>query len=369
VSLFRSTIGLEVLVWTVFHVLPSGVRRALAGPPVIVDGRRLDPDLRLLLRLDSLTSAGGVAVSLERRRRHQDVAGALGGGRLVKGVSARSLAIPSEHGPIPARLYTPESLPSPSALLIFHHGGGWVTGSLDSHQAVCGYLAARAGVRVLATDYRLAPEHPFPSAVDDALTVFRYVRDHADELDADPAAIAVGGDSAGGNLSAVTAYLTVRAGEASPALLLLLYPPCDAVNLAPSRRRLATGFFLTEADIEWFTNYYLPPGTDRGDPRASISLAPDLSGMPPTYLATAGFDPLRDEGEMFAHRLSEAGGTVVLRRHADLIHGFANMIGLSPRCREALAEAAGALRTALVLSAPHRPAEVAMEPGPVSSCS
>jgi len=351
---------LELVIRLVFGVFPSGVRRVLAGRPIRLDGQKLDPDLQLLLRLEQLTSAGTPASTPQSRRAHLDTAAALVGGRLVDGVTTRPITIPS--GPhsartstggegIGARLYTPDGLPSGSPLLVYHHGGGWVAGSLDSHEAVCRYLAVHAGVRVLAVSYRLAPEHPFPAAVEDAVTAFRYACDNALELGVDPRAIAVGGDSAGGNLAAVTAHLASIRGEPRPAFLLMFYPPCDAVNRAPSRELFASGFLLTDADIEWFCDHYMPPPVDRADSRASILLAHDLSGMPPTYLVTAGFDPIRDEGEMYARRLAEAGVTVVLRRQPDLVHGFVNMIGLGPRCREAVAEAAGALRTGLALVA------------------
>jgi acetyl esterase len=342
----RSTLLLELVVWMTFYALPGGVRRALAGRPLRMEGQTLDPDMQLLLRLERLT-AEGATDSPARRRRHQEVAAGLVGGRPSAAVSVSAMTVPGGQGEVPARLYVPDGLPAGSPLLVFLHGGSWVTGSLDTHEALCRYLALHAGVRVLSIDYRLAPENPFPAAVDDALAAFRYALTHAGELGADPAAVAMGGDSAGANLSAVTAYLTARAGEPTPAFLLLLYPPCDAVNLARSREQFGRGFLLTEADIEWAMDRYFPSPPDRGDARASTLLADDLSGLPPTYLATAGFDPLRDEGEMYARRLAEAGVPVVLRRHPDLIHGFANMIGISPRCREAVAEAASALRMGL----------------------
>ncbi len=351
---FRSTLALELVIRVVFRTFPGGFRRLLAGRPVRLDGQTLDPDLQLLLRLERMTDAGTPASTPQRRREHLDVASALVGGPLVGGVTTEEIAIPSTGGPgdhgIAARLYTPVGLAVGSPLLVYHHGGGWVTGSLDSHQPVCGYLAVHAGVRVLAVGYRLAPEHPFPAAVDDAVTAFRYARDHAGDLGADPAAIALGGDSAGANLAAAAAQLAVRDAEPAPSFLLLFYPPCDAINRAPSRELFASGFLLTDADIVWFCDHYMPPPVDRGDPRASILLAEDLSGMPPTYLVTAGFDPIRDEGELYARRLAAAGVPVVLHRQPDLVHGFVNMIGISPRCREAVAEAAGALRTGLAVS-------------------
>ena len=348
----RSTILLELVIRVVFRVLPGAVRRVLAGRPVALDGQRLDPDLQLLLRLERLTSAGTPSVSLQRRREHLDTATALAGGPVIPGVLVRPVRITRDGAgarAVPARLYTPHDLPPGSPLLVYGHGGGWVTGSLDSHDAVCRSLAVQAGVRVLSVGYRLAPEHPFPAAVADVTAALRFARTHAAALGADPAAIAIGGDSAGGNLAAVASHLAIRAGESPPAFLLLFYPPCDAVHRTRSRDLFGARFLLTEEDITWFCDHYMPPTVDRGDPRASILLADDLSGMPPTYLATAGFDPLRDEGEMFAHRLVGAGVPVVLRRHPDLVHGFVNLTGLSGRCREAVAEAAGALRTGLVL--------------------
>lgn len=359
---FRSTIPLEWLVRAVFGGLSESVRRTLAGPPIRVDGQVLDPDMQLLLRLERLTDNGRPTVDLRTRRRHLDVAAQLGGGARLPGVTSRDIRIPADgsgisgrdaHGTepeaatLPARLYEPDGLAPGSGLLVFHHGGGWVTGSLDSHEALCRYLAVRAGVRLLSVDYRLAPEHPFPAAVEDAVAAFRYARDHADELGADAGRIAVGGDSAGANLAAVSAYLTIRAGDAGPVFQLLFYPGCDAINRTRSRELFRAGFLLTEADIDWFLDHYLPPGIDRSDPRASILLADDLSGMPPTCLITAGFDPLRDEGELFATRLAAAGVPVAHRRHAELLHGFVNMIGLSARSRGAVAEAAAALRAAM----------------------
>jgi len=351
VKLVRSTILLELAIRVVFRGFPSGVRRALGGRPIRVDGQTLDPDLQLLLRLERLTDAATPARSPQSRREHQDVATALAAGPSVPGVAAESFTIPGTAHPdgrsTPARLYTPDGLAVGSPLLVFLHGGGWVTGSLSSHDGLCRFLALHAGVRVLAVGYRLAPEDPFPAAVHDAVAAFRFATAHAIELGADPDAVALGGDSSGANLAAVTAHLAVRAGEPGPVFLLLFYPPTDAVHRTPSRELFGSGFMLTEADIVWFCDHYMPPGTDRGDPRASILHADDLSGMPPTYVMTAGFDPIRDEGELFARRLAEFGVPVALRRQADLVHGFVNMIGVAPRCREAVAEAAGALRAGL----------------------
>ncbi len=350
----RTTVGLELAIRLIFGYLPASARRRLAGPPIAVDGEPLDPDLQLLLRLERMTSAGTPAVPVERRRQHLDVASALVGGRPPAGVDSRAVVIDraGPEPPLAARLYRPEGLADGSPLLVYFHGGGWVTGSLNSHEAVCRLLAAAARVRVLAVDYRLAPEHPFPAAVQDAVAAFDYACGSAAELGADPDAIVLGGDSAGANLAAVAAHLTVRTGRSGPARLLLFYPPVDAVHRAASRDLFAHGFLLTDADIVWFRDHYMPSTGDHGDPRASILLADDLTGMPPTHLITAGFDPIRDEGEQFGRRLADAGVPVLMHREPDLVHGFVNMIGLSARCRAAVARAAAELGRALVDGAP-----------------
>ena len=344
-SAVRSTLGLELVIRLVFGYLPAGLRRRLAGPPVVVDGASLDPDLQLLLRLERMTDAGTPAAPVPRRRAHLDTATALVGGRPPATVAGRAVVIDRLDGgpPLAGRLYTPDGLAAGSPLLVYLHGGGWVTGSLNSHDTVCRYLADAGRMRVLAVDYRLAPEHPFPAAVHDAAAALGCARRRAGEWGADPEAIALGGDSAGANLAAVTAHLAVRAGERGPDRLLLFYPPCDATGRMPSRDLFGTGFLLTDADIVWFRDHYLPDAAHRADPRASILLADDLSGLPPTHLVTAGFDPIRDEGETFGRRLAEAGVPVVVRREPDLVHGFVNMIGLSGRCRAAVADAARAV--------------------------
>ncbi|WP_230210265.1 alpha/beta hydrolase [Streptomyces kaniharaensis] len=246
-----------------------------------------------------------------------------------------------------ATLYTPAGLGEASGLLVFFHGGGWVVGSRASHDHVARFLAKRAWVRVLSVEYRLAPEHVFPAAADDALAAFDFAHAEAGDLGADPERIAVGGDSAGGNLAAVAALRAVRRGGPSPVFQLLLYPAADASARRPSRELFADGFSLTSDDMDWFVDHYAPERADRTDPRLSPLLAEDLSGLPPAYVGTAGFDPLRDEGEAYAEALRAAGVTVELSRQPDLIHGYAHYLGIGHRFREATAEAADALRTVL----------------------
>ena len=260
-----------------------------------------------------------------------------------------AVEIPARPGPVPARFYLPGGLPAgtPPPLLVYFHGGGWVIGDLDTHDGLCRFLAAAAGTAVLSIDYRLAPEHPFPAPVDDAWTAFSWAAENAAKLGVDPARIAVGGDSAGGNLAAVVSLLARGGGGATPAFQLLIYPVTDSAGELPSRRLFADGFMLTKEDMDLFEGHYLPPGTDAHDPRVSILEIEDLSGLPPAYVATAGFDPLRDEGEAYALRMRAAGVQVALRRHPGLIHGFANDTAISRTARGAMLEAAGALRMGL----------------------
>ncbi|MEV4006290.1 alpha/beta hydrolase [Actinomadura sp. NPDC049753] len=331
--------GVTGAVLRAVFALPGPVKRLVAGAPVRRDGQELALDAQLLLammRLEGERRLAGGTVEDARR-------GIARGQAYLPKVPARPVRTRDvDAGGVPARLYTPKGLAEGSPLLVFYHGGGWVIGSLDTHDTVCRYLAVHAEVRVLSVDYRLAPEHPYPAATDDALAAYEYAAAHAGDLGADPGAVAVGGDSAGGNLAAVVA-LTARR---TPDFALLYYPAVDMAVLRRSRDLFAEGFYLTDEDMTWFSDHYCPEPR-RAEPAASPLVAEDLSGFPPTYLVTAGFDPLRDEGEEFAERLREAGVPVALRRQEDLIHGFANMWSLGGRFREAASEAAGALRTGL----------------------
>ncbi|TDB95096.1 alpha/beta hydrolase [Actinomadura sp. 7K534] len=319
--------------------LPRPLRRLIAGPPVRQDGQELALDAQLLLlmsKLDQRSLGGG---SPEDARAGLARAKEMLGREPGRPVRTREVAIADT---VTGRLYTPKALPEGSPLLVFYHGGGWVIGDIDTHDTVCRYLAVHAEVRVLSVGYRLAPEHRYPAAAEDARTAYEYAVKNAAELGADPQAIAVGGDSAGGNLASVVSLFADR----RPDFALLFYPATDLSARRRSRELFAEGFYLTDADMTWFSDHYCPPER-RTEPMASPLLAEDLAGFPPTYLVTAGFDPLRDEGEEFAGRLADAGVPVALRRQEDLIHGFANMWPLGGRFQEALSEAAGALRTGL----------------------
>jgi acetyl esterase len=332
--------------------MPGGLRRVLLGAAPRVDGQVLDGGMQALLRLARLTGEGSVSdggvLSPQQARARIRYGAAAAAGPKRSPVPLGDVAIPGPEGTIAARFYEPEGLGlEERPLIVYFHGGGWTIGDLDTCDGVCRFLAANVPATVLSVGYRLAPEHPFPAAVEDALAAFRWAAVDNKRLGADPERIAVAGDSTGGNLAAAVSLLARDSDGPSPAMQALIYPVTDAVGGHDSRNRFAEGFLLEKADMDWFERHYLPPGVDRGDPRVSTLRATDLSGLPPAYVATAGFDPLRDEGEAYAKRMEEAGVQVTLRRHSDLIHGFANMTAISRSARAAMLELAGALRAGL----------------------
>jgi acetyl esterase len=335
----------------VLCALPKPVRRLLAGPPVRIDGQELALDAQLVIRIKNLSGSDVFTDPVEKSRtRYEDLSRVIGYESPVP-VAAREVSIPAEHGDIPATLYTPADLPEPSALLVYYHGGGWSVGSRISHDPVARYLATHAAVRVLSVEYRRAPEHRFPAAVEDAITAFEYAHRHATDLGADPERIAVGGDSAGGNLAAVTAQQAVRRGGAVPAFQLLMYLPTDISTRRPSRDLFDRSSTFTDQNLRWALANYIPPGTDLSDPRLS-PLHGEVTDLPPAYIASAGFDPLRDEGEAYANKLRAGGIPVALSRQADLPHAYLNFVGIGGRFAEAGAEAAGALRLGLAVTRP-----------------
>ena len=236
----------------------------------------------------------------------------------------RDLTAAGPHGPIPLRLYRPAAAPpTASPVLVFFHGGGWVIGDLETHDGVCRHLAERSGCVVIAVDYRLAPEHKFPAALDDAFAAANWVAARADALGLDPMRLAVGGDSAGGTLAAACCLLAREAGG-SPAIAyqMLLYPATDFAMDTPSHRQFAEGHLLTLDSMVWFRDLYLNGPSDMEDWRASPLRAGSLAGLPPAFVLTASHDPLRDEGERYARRLIEAGTPVTVWRAPGQIHGF-----------------------------------------------
>jgi acetyl esterase len=246
---------------------------------------------------------------------------------------------------VPCRLYRPSSQ-SGLGLLVYFHGGGWVLGSVETHDDVCRKLANAMGHAVLSVDYRLAPEHPFPAPVDDCTHALRWAHSHADELGIDPKRIAVGGDSAGGNLAAVVANMNIVPLK----FQMLIYPVTDATRRSTSYCDNAEGYRLTAAGMKWFCDHYLSGSNgSEVDPRVSPlhADAATLSGAPPALVITAEYDPLRDEGEQYAQRLLEAGVACSLTRYYGQIHGFFSMSEFCDDGWGALMQAASATRIAL----------------------
>jgi acetyl esterase len=332
---------------------PAAVTRPLAGPPVVLDGQTLDPQYQLGLRVTARLGGPELEVLPVDQARHLlEQQAWLVAGRPATVGSVRDLLVEGRAAPIPARLYLPPAgAPGRTAtpLVVWFHGGGWVLGSVDSHDGVARALCRQAEVAVLSVGYRLAPEHRFPAAFDDALDSFRWAHAHATELGIDAGRIAVAGDSAGGNLAAAVSLEASRDGGPAPAFQLLFVPAVDLSRRRRSFELFGRGFSLTAAAVDWYQDQYLGAHGDPTDPRVSPLLVDNLAGLPPAYLAVAGFDPLRDEGEEYAARLREARVPVSLRRHAGAIHPFISTL-VSDLGRRALTEAVGALRVGLGVS-------------------
>ncbi len=324
--------------------LPSPLQLRIAGksPPVSDRGESLHPELHLMLamrkRIGTKRFCDLPPAKSRAAVRRESV--------LFAGASVRVGEVTEIRiGELSARLYAPASR-GPRPLLVYFHGGGFVLGDLDSYDAPCRLLCRDADVNILSVDYRLAPEAPFPAALDDARTAFDWALANAGALGADPARVAIGGDSAGANLATVTSQAKTREGGKRPVLQLLIYPPTDRTKPYASLSRFAEGGLITSGDMTWFHEHYLK-GADPSDPRISPLLAPDLSGLPRALVVTANFDPLRDEVEAYAAALTAAGTPTTLLHVPGMLHGFVNCIGFSRASRAALARVAEALKMEL----------------------
>ncbi|MGN6866822.1 MAG: alpha/beta hydrolase [Solirubrobacteraceae bacterium] len=345
-ALSPSTLSLRAQQWAAqaLDALPPSAQVRLSGRAAVqVDGETLAPEVQLALAMlerrrepppESLPPA-------EARRRRRRLSAVYAG----KPTPVGAVADLELDAGLRARHYAPAEPGDPHPLLVYYHGGGFTYGDLETHDGVCRILCRHAGAQVLAIDYRLAPEHPFPAAVIDARAALHWAFANAQALGADPHRVGVGGDSAGGNLAAVVSQLAARDGGPAPVLQLLIYPATDFSRRRRSRELFGEGFLLTNSEMDWFETNYL--GAERAhahDPRASPLLAEDLSGLPPAYLVTAAFDPLRDEGEEYAEALRAAGTPVTLRRFPGFIHAFIAGAGVSRNARDALVEIGGATR-------------------------
>ncbi|MDZ4402160.1 alpha/beta hydrolase [Prosthecobacter sp.] len=253
--------------------------------------------------------------------------------------------IPGPGGPIPLRIYTPKGS-GPFPVLVHLHGGGWVVGDLAAYDPICRKLTNAAGCAVVSVDYRLAPEHKFPAALDDCYAALQWVAANAPTFHGDASRIAVGGDSAGGTLSAVVAQQARDEGGPRLCYQLLIYPVTNYGFNTPSYRENADGYLLTKNLMAWFWGHYLRSESDGSSPKASPLRSPNLGGLPPALVITAEFDPLRDEGEAYASQLRDAGVSVTLKRYDGMIHGFFGLSGALAQGQHAVAEAAAGLRAA-----------------------
>jgi acetyl esterase/lipase len=339
-----TNIGVKVIPW-----IPTPAKRALTGGrSVIIDGNTLDPTLQLMLAALRAVGIDGLAVDddpASSRAQMRQTTLEMPGPQIH--VTVRDLSIPGPAGDIPARHYVPAD-GQPAPLLVFYHGGGWTIGDLDTHDALCRLICRDAGIHVLSVGYRLGPEHPAPAAVEDSFAAFEWAHAHAAELGATPGRVAVGGDSAGGNLAAVVSQLARDKGGPMPVLQWLIYPRTDFTARTRSLSLFARGFLLTKRDIDWFESQYLRnSGVDRTDPRVSPALAESLAGLAPALIAVGGFDPLRDEGEDYAKALREAGTPVDFRYFGSLTHGFVNLFPLGGGSAAGTNELISALRAHL----------------------
>jgi len=259
----------------------------------------------------------------------------------VARVEYRTVPIPS--GEIPVRIF---SLASDAVLpvVVYFHGGGWTIGDVACYDNLCRKLAVATGLTVVSVDYRLAPEHAFPTAAEDCYAVTKWIAEHGAELGVDGSRLAVAGDSAGGNLAAVTSILARDRGAPTIAFQLLFYPVIDGTMSFPSYKENATGYLLSADDMAWFFEQYVPSDVDRKDPRLSPLYAPDLGNLPPALVVTAEYDPLRDEGEAYADALQQAGVEARASRYDGMIHGFLPIDGVIPTAAKALEEGAAALK-------------------------
>ena len=335
--------------------LPAALQLRLSRrPPVVVEGAVLHPQMQLLIALRDLWRGAPIAAltpEVARRNFRNDTATIAG--RPIAVGAVTDIAIDGGDGALAARHYAPAAS-GPRPLLVYYHGGGFVLGDLDGHDSLCRRICRDADMHVLSVDYRLAPEHRFPAAVDDAVAAFRWACANAATLGALPDLVAVGGDSAGGNLAAVVSQKAVTDGGPKPCAQVLLYPALDRTVARRSLELFREGFLIGRDDIDWYHLQYTGSTVARPDPAQNPLCAKDFSGLAPALIVTAGFDPLCDEGEAYADALRQAGVPVMLKRFDGLLHGFASMATISPACDAAVADIIAAMRK-LISNAPAVP--------------
>lgn len=336
----------KFIVRTLLKLPDSILVKMSGGEPLAIDGRILDARCQLLAaqgaRQPSMTTLDPVTA-------RQVTSGGLKllDDELSPGVEVRDITLPGPGGPLAARLYRPRGEAGPLPGMVFFHFGGCVIGDLDTCHVFCGMLAESARCAVLSVDYRLAPEHKFPAQVEDAIAAWRWAVDNADDLGFARGRIGVGGDSAGGNLSAVVAQAAKREGFTAPALQLLIYPVTDWAAKGGSMESCGNVYPLTAEIMDWFAGHYLNSASEMADTRVSPLNEADLSDLAPAIIVTAGFDPLRDQGAAYAEKLKSAGVSVTYRCEDSLPHAFTAMTGAIPAAKRACQKIAQDVEAAL----------------------
>lgn len=308
---------------------------------------QIDPQMKAVL--DQAAAAGGKPfhdMSPAEARQAIETMFAAFRGQPKEVAKIEDRKIPGPAGQIPVRIYTPRGN-GPFGVLVFFHGGGWVIGNIETHDVLCRDLTDGAGCVTVSVDYRLAPESKFPAAPDDCYAATKWVAENAGAINADANRIAVGGDSAGGNLAAVVSQMARDKGSPKIACQLLIYPATDCANETPSQREFTKdGYILSKADMEWFYSHYLT-AKDKTNPYACPGVAKNLAGLPPAFVLTAEIDPLRDEGEAYGEALRKAGVKVKAKRYNGVCHGFVSMASMIDLGKQAVAECCGELRAAI----------------------
>ena len=342
-----ASLGVQRFILRTLLSLPTpGLRLMSGGGVVYQGGRTLDPKIQFLAA-GAARSPSMTTLTPEAARRSSAQGMAAMTAPLEAGVRVEPLTIPGPAGDIPARVYRPASQDPAMPVMVFAHFGGGVIGDLDTCEAFCGILAKIVRCAVVSVDYRLAPEHRFPAGLEDVLAAFRWTRDNAERFGGPPGQAAIGGDSMGGNSAAIVCQELKRKGEAQPVLQLLVYPCTDVASETPSMTTYGEAFPLSRPIMEWFMGHYMGPGDDPADPRLSPLREPDLTGLAPAVVITAGFDPLVDQGEAYARRLRDAGSPTVYRCYDSLAHGFTAFTGAVTCADVACREIAGLVREGL----------------------
>jgi acetyl esterase/lipase len=326
--------------------LPSPILRAMSGGGVVYrGGRTLDPRFQFFAHAaKKMPSITGFPPDVARDASAKGLVAV--SGPPEPGVRNESLSIDGPGGQIPIRAYRPAEQDASAPLIVFAHFGGGVIGDLETCHAFCGILARIAKTAVLSVDYRLAPDHRFPAGLDDVLAAYRWARDNTARFGAAQVPPAIGGDSMGGNFSAIVAQELQRAGEPQPALQLLIYPAVDVASESASMTTYADAYPLSRPIMDWFMGHYMGSDANPADPRLSPDKTEDLSGLAPAVVITAGFDPLVDQGEAYAKRLQAAGVPVTYRCYDSLAHGFTAFTGAVPAADAACREIARLVRAA-----------------------